>query len=1370
MKSLKVMMTALFVAGTYGAFAACTGTLHFKKPDEWPASFYVTMNNISALVTATNKNAATGYYDYDLSNALGEAQETAFGLASSSTNPLDYVLAAQWNGHSAYDPGVPKNNRDIACPSTKGTTDVWVLENPKQPGKTLVSYTEPNLKYFYVLPPDENEWNMVAPMWSGDGTYASRKPFKAAPGMCGWYYTVWMDEPLPDSFIFFKEGDADLEDAIGLDGWNADVLNPIPMSDLFDAYQSDAIYFIADPDLAAESAVDQFTVADPGLDGSCSYSLAAIFYDTDASMHGAFTCDAYPAVASNGCYEPSAPYGFAGGGAANTVPCIGVTPGIVNATLPATKKPTYNASSGCFVSQESFDVMFSSTPGVNYQHCRDIPFGRGSDGMWKYDSYNESTGAFTILNDLITDPVCQADALCKKASYAREGLGGILYGAGDSPTTNNISSKAQAALGTVSDWSAIEPTTGLPYIDLYPVSSGEFGTGTSPNVYDNSSWDLRIKGNNNQFFCMESHAKFTYREGAKFSIRGDDDIWVFIDNKLAVDLGGTHMPAPGFVNLDEFVGASGPLVSGSDYDIDIFYCDRRTDMTNLRIVMDNMYVRQSTGITIDSKPVGEGTLELDICVLRNGGGDCASVLAGTYGSYEECGDQISTGVDYSILTSKKQTVQNCGDCSALTPYTITHGGIDLTNPKVPKFNQEKITGLAPGTYYLAITVDGKTAYHKFKVKGNLDIVTTDVEFPNTDGDANIYPAGTKWKFEGMGLAGTRLPIYISAPDDQGTVDLASAANQAYTLTLSAGAQLYKNKDDQAPLSVPYHGMINETGIDTLWVEVPLAGLTAAEQKVAASVRTAVANLTFYAPQLSFAKPRIVDEFSGQVLEWEIIDQDPDVDEDGDEYFHWVNSDVDFYIVVRNPATGGLCTECDFALDLLDASSGISGDVSALVDGVAKVRIRSTKAYDDPTQPAATMLVGAVMNNAVAAPYGNMHFLVPVAPMPVLVDIFDVKGAPMGEMYLPSPFYDESADYLDGKGDSMAVIYDRPIDPDSIPHFLCLNFDENNLEKINPFEMGISSNPKDKEMFCSTTFDSTEIRKAYDRSPDAGRTLVFSVDEPFSAEVKTHVNPENKIFSFTTYRWKGQTVKTFYEKGLTDRMAPIILSAYVSSESEGSVYDQVRIIVSEPVSVMDASVAKTAFSYYLNSATEIAESRRYMHVTSQSVPQNKKDTLRIRYYNADPLNPTPHVGDYIRFRADNFVWTDTLNGSAPGADTLRPADDSKWHWNSPTDYNATDRLPSPWVMIKGGASNGDYDNPGIDYASPSFRIKMVGPFQFAIVMDDFDKASRRSYAVMDLQGRVLLDGTISSGETLVPALQSGSYVVKVGLGFRRVNIR
>jgi fibro-slime domain-containing protein len=119
---------------------------------------------------------------------------------------------------------------------------------------------------------------------------------------------------------------------------------------------------------------------------------------------------------------------------------------------------------------------------------------------------------------------------------------------------------------------------------LYPVSTGEFADGDKPNVYDVLSWDERVKSEGNQHFCLETHSMFTYRPGAFLAVRGDDDIWVYIDNKLAIDLGGLHMPAPGYVNLDEFAGASGKLVAGEIYDFDMFLCDRRTTMSNLHIL------------------------------------------------------------------------------------------------------------------------------------------------------------------------------------------------------------------------------------------------------------------------------------------------------------------------------------------------------------------------------------------------------------------------------------------------------------------------------------------------------------------------------------------------------------------------------------------------------------------------------------------------------------------------------------------------------------------------------------------------------------------------------------------------------------------
>ncbi|MCQ2099537.1 MAG: fibro-slime domain-containing protein [Fibrobacter sp.] len=701
---------AAIFACSESAFATCSGTIHFQKPAEWSGAMDVVILNKTFAITEDMFNSATGFYDIKVNQSVYSSPEEKFGIqhmvkvnSGSSAyghTELYYVLASKWNGYeSMYSMLIP-SHLDIPCPTDDG--DVYVMENPKKPGSTLISSQKPDIKYFYVLVPDDEEWKASVPMYSGDGTYKNRQYLKVAPDMCGWYYAVWMDEELPENLIFFKAEDESLDDAIGIDGWGASKLTPIASAALYEGYGVDELFFIADPGESPDGKV--ISLNDPEIEGNCTYSMAAVLYDTDASLHGSFTCDAYPAVASNGCYVASAPYGFPGGGAANTVPCIGVTKGIVNENLdPVTKKPTYNPASGCFPSKEAFDVMFRETPGVNSVHCRDVPFSQTADGKWEYDSQNEPTGAFTILNDLqdsVAAGVCTGT--CATAATLRNVLGNVRYGAG---SLSYVSSAAISLLGKVENWADIEPTTGLPYIDLYPTASGEFDSGTNPDVYDNLSWDLRIKSKGNQHFCFESHAHFVYRPGMQFSFRGDDDIWVFIDNRLAVDLGGTHMAAPGYVNLDEFKGAQGNLVAGKTYDIDIFFCDRRTDMSNIRI-STNMYLQQKKSLTVSKKKTASGTYTYGVCYSVNNGGSCAAALNGSE-NVETCGNELaSLGLTPSYYLVSGGTLDK-STAKMLTAGEVNVGGIDLTDPSVPMIYYDKMK-LAPGRWSIFIEINKST--------------------------------------------------------------------------------------------------------------------------------------------------------------------------------------------------------------------------------------------------------------------------------------------------------------------------------------------------------------------------------------------------------------------------------------------------------------------------------------------------------------------------------------------------------------------------------------------------------------------------------------------------------------------------------------
>ncbi len=103
-----------------------------------------------------------------------------------------------------------------------------------------------------------------------------------------------------------------------------------------------------------------------------------------------------------------------------------------------------------------------------------------------------------------------------------------------------------------------------------------------PDVYGyrNTSFfpiDNQLFGNeglaHNYSFTAEIATFFHYNGGETFTFSGDDDVFVFINRTLAIDLGGIHSSLSASVDLDQQAARLG-IAKGGVYSMHIFFAER----------------------------------------------------------------------------------------------------------------------------------------------------------------------------------------------------------------------------------------------------------------------------------------------------------------------------------------------------------------------------------------------------------------------------------------------------------------------------------------------------------------------------------------------------------------------------------------------------------------------------------------------------------------------------------------------------------------------------------------------------------------------------------------------------------------------------
>ena len=279
------------------------------------------------------------------------------------------------------------------------------------------------------------------------------------------------------------------------------------------------------------------------------------------------------------------------------------TPGMVQKYLTFDNSATGDYLNGVHIYKQTeecdnsnFAQWFEDVSGVNVRTntTLDIPAVTGQTGYYELN-YNYSNGGYFPLDSI--DP-----ATGIRVGY-KTGTEGTQFG----PQSLSIFCPPYAYQYAKTQADYLGQNT-YSLCNLWLGNGGPRNPGAA-QVAAGASGTLGLQHLRNYNFTMMGFAKFKYRTanqangGEVFDFAGDDDMWIYVDGVLAVDLGGTHLSAPGKVNVKTLADnghgcAEGPLAATAETDgrcsggvwkdnswhyLHFFYADRQTDGSNLYI-------------------------------------------------------------------------------------------------------------------------------------------------------------------------------------------------------------------------------------------------------------------------------------------------------------------------------------------------------------------------------------------------------------------------------------------------------------------------------------------------------------------------------------------------------------------------------------------------------------------------------------------------------------------------------------------------------------------------------------------------------------------------------------------------------------------
>jgi fibro-slime domain-containing protein len=166
--------------------------------------------------------------------------------------------------------------------------------------------------------------------------------------------------------------------------------------------------------------------------------------------------------------------------------------------------------------------------------------------------------------------------------------------------------------------------------------------------------------------------KFDPATPATLDFTGDDDVWVFVNGHLAVDLGGWHVPVSGSVTLSAATAATYGLEEGGVYQIGVFHAERQVEGSSFKLTLSGFNLAPSdcrtncgdgevaAGEECDDGPLNQGGYNqcTPTCNLGPRCGD--GVVQMDYGEVCDEGPGGNTGA-YGTCAATCVAGPHCGD-------------------------------------------------------------------------------------------------------------------------------------------------------------------------------------------------------------------------------------------------------------------------------------------------------------------------------------------------------------------------------------------------------------------------------------------------------------------------------------------------------------------------------------------------------------------------------------------------------------------------------------------------------------------------------------------------------------------------------------